>query len=302
MIASVGGRAIMARVHCLLNPLNFRRRLTAGAALVLVVLCSATLHAEDRSALQIYHPWGRFHPGSWTQLRQITETLDTSGRVVSLSTTDTRTTLVQVTADGVTLKVDVTVELAGKRLANPPQTIKQGFAEQSPGQTVSLKQLGATELAIDGKKIPCQAEQLEIIGGGQRRLVSVNYSDNRPHILRKVSTSSSLPSGTTTSELTSEVIALDMPYKILNETKQVCYVKTVQKQEGTTTTVSVHAESVPGEIVSHTSKKIDAGGQLVRRSTLELVDYRVETSEPQTPPEGSRRARRHQDKGRAPRR
>ena len=293
----------MARVHCLYRrPPRWRRpSFIAGLALGLLALASGSLRAEDRSALQTYHPWGRFPPGSWTQLRQLTETLDAAGRVVSVSSTETRTTLEQVTADGVTLKVEVTVELAGKRLANPPQTIRQGYADQSPGQTISLKQLGAAEVAVDGKKIPCQAEQLEIIGGGQRRMVSVNYSDARPHILRKVSTSSSLPSGATTSELTAEVIALDMPYKILNDIKQVSLVKTVQKQEGTTITVSVHAEAVPGEIVSHTSKKLDTAGHLVRRSTLELIDYRVETSEPRAADE-TRRSRRHQEKGRSPRR
>ena len=73
------------------------------------------------------HPWGRFAARAWKLVRVVTETLDERGQVVSTSTADTRTTLVGLDDDGVTLEVQACVEVAGKRFQAEPQTVKQGF-------------------------------------------------------------------------------------------------------------------------------------------------------------------------------
>jgi hypothetical protein len=77
-------------------------------------------------------------------------------------------------------------------------------------------------------------------------------------------------------QTTAEVIALDMPYKVLHEIKSTAYERTIQRStRGTNVTFDVTCVDVPGGIVARTSKELDAQGRMLRRSTLELVDYRV---------------------------
>jgi hypothetical protein len=40
--------------------------------------------------------------------------------------------------------------------------------------------------------------------------------------------------------------------------------------------MSVVVGDVPGGVVSHSSKEVDKNGRLLRRSTLELVDYNID--------------------------
>jgi hypothetical protein len=250
----------------------------------------------QESALRKYHPWVNFNPGSWSQVRQVTETINENGVVTGATSTETKTTLQQISADGVTIKIEAIVEVAGKRLASAPQVVKQGFAEETSGQTLTVKEADGSELSVDGQKISCRSEQAEVIGGGQKRIISLCFSDKAPYIFRKVSTTTDLPSGAIINETVSEVVARDMPQKVLNDIFQAAHVKTQTKhQQGTTISLSVLVESVPGAVVSQTSKKLDPQGRVVRRSTLELIDYRI------APPssgaeEGRLRARRHRQR------
>ncbi len=69
-----------------------------------------------------------------------------------------------------------------------------------------------------------------------------------------------------------EVIALNMPAEVLNKIQCAAHVKTVQKRPGSTIfTLAVVSNEVPGGIIGHTSKELDAQGHLVRRSTLKLL-------------------------------
>ena len=76
------------------------------------------------------------------------------------------------------------------------------------------------------------------------------------------------------SETLSEVVALDMPQRVLSEIKNVACIKTVQKTpKGAVTTLAMSSPDVPGGVVSQTTKETDTTGRLVRRSTLELLNY-----------------------------
>ena len=71
---------------------------------------------EESSITSALHPWGRFDPGDWKTVRVITETLNEQGQVVSTTTTDTKTTLVDRDHDGVTLEIQACMEVAGRAL------------------------------------------------------------------------------------------------------------------------------------------------------------------------------------------
>jgi hypothetical protein len=50
---------------------------------------------------------------------------------------------------------------------------------------------------------------------------------------------------------------------------------------------------VPGGIVSHSSKELDADGRLVRHSVLELVDYGSDPENDRSSVFGRKRANKH---------
>ena len=77
-----------------------------------------------------------------------------------------------------------------------------------------------------------------------------------------------------------DVVALNMPWKVLEEMKNVASVKTVQKHgKGSVTTLSMTSPDVPGGVVYHTSKEINAAGRLTRRSVLELKSFGLQAEE-----------------------
>ena len=74
----------------------------------------------------------------------------------------------------------------------------------------------------------------------------------------------------------------------------VSHLKTVQKSpKGTVITLAVLCPEIPGGIISHSSKELDANGRLVRRSTQELIDYGSEPEKDRSGIFGRKRANKH---------
>ncbi len=238
---------------------------------------ATTVRADTDEVLQRAHGWARFGEGSWRHVRIITETFDEQGRVTRKSVADNVTTLENLTPEGITLKVEVTVEVAGQRFPAEPQLVQQGFAGEVPGQTVSIKPLDDETLTVDGQEIPCEAQQIEILGDGNKEVIQISYSPQTdPPILKRHSTTSDLDSGETVQETVTEVFALNRRLRLLKEPfeRRGYRLRQVLKSDrGMTTTWSDHVVEIPGGVVAHSSQKFDANGQLARRTTLELVDY-----------------------------
>lgn len=246
--------------------------------------------ADENGLLQQAHAWGRFGPGSWRYVQIITENFDKNGRLINSSTTDNVTTLDEVTRDHATLTVEVTVEIAGQRFPSQPQIIKQGYAGENAGQTVSIKPLNPEALVVDGRQIRCETEQIEILGGASKEISLISYAERlTPPILKRKSTMSDVASAKTTQESHSEVYALDRPIRVFDGIKNGYCVKLFQKNEhGVTVTWADHVPDVPGEVVAQSSKKLDVEGHVVRRSTLELVAYGVDGVDFYREPRGRR--------------
>ncbi len=79
-------------------------------------------------------------------------------------------------------------------------------------------------------------------------------------------------------EETYEVVSLNMPCKILTRVRPAIHVKAVAKDaKGTTTeTYAFLSVDVPGGLVCHVAKEFDGGHRVIRKSTMELVDYGFE--------------------------
>ena len=248
-------------------------------ACILTPLLLATLAASDGAGQDVgisarHNSWARFQNGAWKLVRVSTATLDESGRVMSTSVTETKTSLTRVEADGVVLEVEVGVEIAGKQFDGLPQCVKQGFHGELAGGEVKSQPSAAAEVTIEDRKFPCRSQQIEISGASGRTAVTLCYSDSlAPFILRRESKTTDT-TNSIVSETLSEVVALDMPQQVISEIKNVACIKTVQKTpKGTVTTLAMSSPDVPGGVVSQKSKELDASGRLVRRSTLELISF-----------------------------
>ncbi len=241
-----------------------------------------------------HHPWGEFEPGAWKLVRVFTETLDENGLVTGTSTTDTRTTLLQMDDRGITLEVATTVEVAGKRFEAEPQTLDQGYGGQMETHTLRPGKAAPARITIGERTVACQVQELEILGPTTRTVSTVYFSDTiRPHVLRRESVTTTLDGSEKLGETTIEVIALDLPFRVLSEIQSVAHVRSINRHpKGTVFTLAVTAGEVPGGVVSHWSKEMDRTGRIVRRSTLELLDYGIEGGEVRTGLFGRPRPRR----------
>ncbi len=241
-----------------------------------------------------HHPWAEFEPGAWKQVRIFTETLDENGQVTGTSTTDMRTTLLQMDEQGITLEVATTVEVAGKRFEAEPQTLDQGYWGELETQTLRPGKVTSAQITVGEQSLPCQIQEFELIGSNTRTATKVHYSEAvRPHVLRRESVTTSLDGEQKLGETTSEVLALDLPFRVLSEIQPTAHVRSVNRHpKGTVFTLAVTSAKVPGGVVSHWSKEVDRTGRIVRRSTLELQDYGLEDGTIRTGLFGRQRPRR----------
>jgi hypothetical protein len=246
------------------------------------------------------HPWGRFSPGTWKTVRVVTETLDEQGRVVSTATTDTKSILLDMDNDGVTLEIQACMEVAGKRFESEPQTVKQGFHGEPLGSTVKLDEPADAEVVIEGRKIPCKLQRLESVAPKGKTDTLIYYSlATAPCVLKRDTVVTTDPEGKNElSKTVVEVTALNMPVEVQGEIKNGMLVRTVHKNAtGTVTTVAEVVPEVPGGVIRNSSKEIDQSGRLVRRSTLKLIDYNGDPDKDRSGLFGRKRTSRHHKPG-----
>lgn len=259
-------------------------------ALALAAGAGTVLRAAEGPLPAEHHPWGRFPVGSWKTVSVETETFDAMGKTKSKTTTQTKTTLIAADASSYTLKIEVTVDVQGKRFVSQAQTIKTGYCGESDGQTLASQSGGKVDVSIDGETFSCELRKLVIEDNDSRRITIVHYNNQvPPYVLYRESTLIRHQEGTD-STTTTKVVALRQPYTLLGEEHRATRYHTVNKKMGdqTITTDEVHCADVPGGVVGHTSSEL-VGSKEVRRSKLTLVDYGLGKVAPEDAWKGRRR-------------
>jgi hypothetical protein len=254
------------------------RRLRRFAALILwllILIATTEMCAAQAGVPRRHHPWGRFGKGAWRVSRVATETLDDRGLVTDTTLTETRTTLESVDDTGITLKISVTLEVAGKRIETEPQIVQQGFNGELLTANSQLRTVGSERLIVDGQPYPCQVQQLETVTNGKRSVTKTYYCDEvAPYVLRTESTMLDGEEDARLAQTVTEVITLDLPYKILSRVRRTAHFKAVQETpKGKTISMVVQSLEVPGGVVFQSTKELDANDRPIRRSTMELVGY-----------------------------
>ena len=242
--------------------------------LPLLLAAASYAAAQEPAFPRDHHPWGNFPVGSWKRLQTTSETLDDKGQVTNITRTETRTILTAVEEASYSLRSEVIIDVAGRRFAVNPQVAKHGYYGEPAGRPITIKPLGAAPVTIDGRAIDCEVRQVAVETEGGKLTSTLHYTSLvAPFVLRRESTLEGAPEEKRTSSLV-EVIALDLPQRVRGDIKPAMYVKTTQKHpQGTKITLEVHCEEVPGGVVAHWATETDNAGKVIRRSTLELVDY-----------------------------
>ncbi len=247
---------------------------------LLLFICAVALVARPADAQRPlipreHHAWGRFSPGSWTQVRKLTEEFDEQGKLKSTSTTETKTTLIEASERSYALQLEVTVEVVGKRIVAQPRTVRLGYYGEMNGQRVVVRRIGDGGLLVGGRKVQCQILESTINGGDEKTVSTIHYCPSAaPFVLKRDMKSTDIESATTHLHTQEDVIAIDMPHRVMAEVKTAAHVRKIKRHaKGSIHMLEIHCSDVPGGVVSHASKELDGAGRLIRRSTLELLDY-----------------------------
>jgi hypothetical protein len=272
-----------------------RYGLKAWVLASLVALGAGAAVAQAPPTPAKHQPWATFSPGAWKTVRTIAESFDAKGAVTSTAVTETKTTLVKVEPDGVTLEVEVAAWVAGKRLDPKPQTFKQGFYGEADGPRAEIKDLDPGEIVIEGRTIPCRIRQVVVADPSTKRTrtVRVCYSEDvAPYVLKCETTVKDVDNATTLSLSTMVVDALEMPYEFDDCIRSAAHIRTVVEDvRGTTTTLAYTSADVPGGIISQRSKEQDKEGRLIRRSVLEMTGFGLQPEPEERPRLFPRRSR-----------
>lgn len=262
------------------------------ACLLLLLLCgwSGRAGAQDGLTPADQHPWGRFPAGSWKKVRVCSEAIGAAPGESAVSTSETTTTLTEADGAGYTLKIEVQVEVGGKKFASEPRVIHYNYDGQTDGKKVFCRKVGGAELVVDGQRVRCETRNVEIESDGAKLAGVIYFSpDLFPYQLRRELKTIGAVEGKAAST-NMETISLGMPCKVLGEVHSVAYVKTTHLNgAGGSVTMELHCDDVPGAVVAHSAQDHDAAGKVTRRSTLELVDYGLGNLRPDEAWKGRRR-------------
>ena len=239
--------------------------------------------AADPNSARLRHPWGRFSPGAWALVSVVNETFDEKGAVVSKNEIETRTTLLKVERDGVTLQYETSALVSGKQIDANPQVVKQCYHGGICNKSVQISAEPPAKIKVDGREIECKVESVKMmIDDDLRTSIRTYYNDTvSPFVFRRESETVSLAKKMPPSRLTILVDALDMPCEILDQIRSAAHYRVVEKQAGgaVKTTLAYMSPEIPGGTIRHNSKQVDRKGHIVSRSILVLTDFGLQPPE-----------------------
>lgn len=219
--------------------------------------------------------------GSWKSVRMTTESLDAQGRVVSTSVAETKSTLIQANDLEYQLKIETTVDFGGRRFTYPSQVSRHSYWGELSKPVTGTQKVATAEIDLNGRKIACEIRQATTDQAGERRQSTVHYAPAHFPYLLKRETVITPPSATPTtkpSTTTVEVIAANMPQRVLGLMRSVAYVRTTHENgKGSSTTMELQSADVPGGVVCHSAQERDAAAAVTRRTSLELIEYGIGT-------------------------
>jgi hypothetical protein len=194
--------------------------------------------------------------------------------VVGNSVSETRSTLADANDSAVTLHVQASLEIGGKKFDGAPQTLREPLVGESSDNS-SVVDLGEESILVQGRPYRCNVQQTESVVDGRKRTVKTWLAPHvAPYVLRKLTTTRNPATNQIVSETQMDVVSLSVERRILARLRPVAEVRIVERHDrGQTRAQAYCCPEVPGGIVSQTAEEFDAEGKLLRRTNIELVDF-----------------------------
>ena len=223
--------------------------------------------------------WGGFLPGSSSQMRKITYTIQ--GNKVVKRVTDVVTTLEKIDDNEIVLKEVVSVDLGSKIVGQ--QSIKYDFYKQRvmQDQNVVVSQLQPESLVIGGRKIVCNVRTYEKTTPQDRWITKVWYNSTlSPYVLQTRTDRVSLPTPQQpTPKVLSQTVSsvVNPPSTTLRGMFLGAYrVKTEKHNtEGTTITYATCNQRIPGGVKCEQIFERDKEGRLMSKTEVILTGCSV---------------------------
>ena len=116
-----------------------------------------------------------------------------------------------------------------KKFDAEPQYIVQGYFGEAEGQSSIVTPGAASTISIEERRINCQTFTVEITEEDKKRISKIYYAETvEPFLLRKDSVTTDPTGKNTLFETNETVVAMDMPYKVMNDIKTTSVIKTVR--------------------------------------------------------------------------
>jgi hypothetical protein len=266
-----------------------RLRYVILASIALFALCqgaAAPCFANGCVVVPSRHAWGAFQPGSWKKVQVVSKVVDESGKTISTRTTITKSTLVEVDAEGYTLEVESTVMVADREITSSPRFVRCSFTGEGAGQQ-TFENLAPATVKIGEREFPSRVQRIISTSGSTRRISTVHYNqDVAPFVLKRQTVAVDSKTAATLDETVVEVLStaatrtVALEHNPRAEVKTVAQVKTVHTTSaGRTETVEWYSADIPGAVVAHETQKFSADGRLLAQSRMELLDYEISDGE-----------------------
>ena len=126
-------------------------------------------------------------------------------------------------------------------------------------------------MTISGRTYPVLIQQITDSDENEKKVTTDYTSEDMPPFVLKREIKSVAGDGAAGDhETVVEVLAIDMPYKVLAEVKTSSFVKTLhtRRDGGSSVIIEVHCIEVPGAVVAHSIDELDAAGKVVRAVRL----------------------------------
>ncbi len=226
---------------------------------------------------RLHHPWGRFEPGAWALVKEVTETYSPEGTL--LSETELKTTLVGIDIEGVTLQIEPKMIVGGKPMPVTVQRVRQGFHGEFLDSPIQVVEDRETEFIFLERRISCRMQRLVIQGASTRTEVVLYYGDSPPYVYRRETATKKLDDNSLVSSQIWEVTGRSC--RLLSVIQDTYQVKITQRtQKGTRITLATISPEVPGGVIRQTSMEFNPAGQLLQKSNGELLEYGYELKPP----------------------
>lgn len=234
----------------------------------LLLLCTSAVRAEGLDILAEHHAWGRFKPGASATLRHTDFTTSADGSEQTTKVAVVVSQLEEVHEDGITLKVQETID--GQTAE--PRTVRQAWDGQPPELERRLR-LSVGEIKVGGATVVCQTHELTSAANGIKTVDKWWYSpDQPPYLLKRILRNTSGPAHFLSVETTS----LGVEQEVLGRPLACDEMLTIETfTDRASRTQSVTSLAVPGGLVSSHTQLRDKQKGTVAGKRVELLEYQA---------------------------